>query len=187
LETFVSIPKEQPNACESDDPVWLAWQIKVAVIAIQRELAASEDSGDAGPEGIPLPSEGLKLWRILLAQSRARESGVAIYTAAIDFRQWAVKELEKLSRPKPSFDEQNLTLSLGKRPIRSFRQKTVGLTDTLRIVKAFQEKGWPDRIKSPRGISRLDQIVRNLNSKLEEIEFFQLSRGAEIGWRYKHS
>ena len=187
-DRLVPIPRKEPpdydpsDPSDSRDPVWLAWDIKKAVIDIQRAYAEL-GVGKPGPEGSPLPEVGLKLWEDLIAESRARESGVAIYKAGRDFRIWAKSELGRHpDRDKPRWDALDRTLYLGDEDIRQFRRNA---KKAMIIMDCFQESDWPAWIDCPIG-SRLDRVLDNINKGLRQIEFHQQSGGDQICWRFTH-
>ncbi len=88
-------------------------------------------------------------------------------------------------RVLPVWNQDTGELRFGDQVVRRVRSRTRA-DNIVRILDAFQEDGWPDRIDDPlpggSDSQRLREAVRTLNQDLERIRFRADGTGTGIAW-----
>ena len=86
---------------------------------------------------------------------------------------------------KPRWDEKSGELRLGDRVLRKLKR---GAPSQMKVLKAFEEAGWPQLIPSPFSsieFKSKNDTLYDLNRGTTGIEFFSEGDGQRIGWRKK--
>lgn len=88
---------------------------------------------------------------------------------------------------RPHFDSVTGELWFGGRVVRVYCPRA---KNCLRVLRVFQEEGWPRRIDDPlptgRDDKRLSDTVRTMNKKLSGIQFYSGGDGESFCWKVKN-